>query len=771
MGKNLVIVESPAKAKTISKYLGPDFRVEASMGHVRDLPANRLGVDTDEGFEPQYTVLPSKKKVINQLKNAARDVDAVFLAPDPDREGEAICWHLKETVVPENADCHRVMFNEITKKAVKAAVEHPGQLNMHLVHAQQARRILDRLVGYKISPILWTKVKRGISAGRVQSVALRMIVDRERVIMAFKPVEYWLFQADLMGDVAPGFQAKLMKWKGEALQTGNKEAKTRIGDQEQADRVEQHLKRQPFILTRVQKKSKTQNPPPPFTTSKLQQEASRSLSFTVQHTMRIAQRLYEGKEVEGEASGLITYMRTDSTRVSDEAIDSVRSYIQDHFDSTYLPETHREFKQGDHVQGAHEAIRPTRVELSPEAAAPYLDRDELRLYTLIWKRFVASQMAARLADETTLEIQAGDGQFESRGLVVRFPGFQVLYKDTSQASTDKNAAGNVLPDLQEGATLQLNALLKEQQFTKPPGRFTEAALVKALEENGIGRPSTYASIIATLQNRTYAEKMEGRFKPTGLGMLVCELLEHAFPDLMDIHYTARLEDFLDQVERGQLTWQGMLHDFFEAFKPHLEKAENHMPNMNRQGLETDIRCEQCGAPYVIKNGKYGPFLSCSNYPDCTAAKRIRDLTPEDTHMPLLWAMMGPKTETIPTDKNCPECESPLVIKNGKFGAFTACSNYPNCTYIHRETTGVACPKEGCEGEIVVKKTKRGKPFYGCSEYPRCDFVSWDRPAGSPCPLCHAPTLFIKTRKSGDTLYCAEKECDYSRELEKNNDMD
>lgn len=659
-------------------------------------------------------------------------------------------------MVPENKPVFRVLFNEITKRAIQEAIKKPGSVNMNLVDAQQARRILDRLVGYKISPILWSKIKAGIPAGRVQSVALRMIVDREYEILAFNSEEYWSFEAELEGP--PPFKTKLVKWKGDAVRSGVKPTKCTIENETQAAAIEKALKQASFVVSDVKRKAKKQNPVPPFTTSKLQQDASRSLSFTVKRTMTVAQRLYEGKEIDGETSGLITYMRTDSTRVSDDAIRDVRQYIDTTYGDRYLPEKPRYFKQSKNAQDSHEAIRPTRVALTPELASPFLDRDELRLYTLIWKRFVASQMAPKEMDETVLQVQASDGLFETKGVVVTFPGFSAVFGEATQDEAQ-------LPDVKTGAVLDLLALTKTQNFTKPPARYNEASLVKALEENGIGRPSTYATIIATIQNRTYVEKDQGRFVATELGFLVTDLLTNSFPDLMDIHYTAKMEGLLDEVERGTRTWQSLLGDFYDTFNDFLKQAEDKMPDLKHLGLKTDLKCESCGSATVIKNGKYGTFLSCSNYPECTYAKRLRDLDPASTAVPILKALINlVKTDQVVVDQKCPRCEGQLVRKKGRFGEFTACSNYPDCTYIHQETTEVPCPKDSCDGEILIKKSKKGKVFYGCSAYPKCDFVSWDRPTGNPCPACDEKTTFLKERKRGGNLVvCANKECAYQEQ--------
>ncbi len=769
MGKSLVIVESPAKAKTINKYLGKDFKVMASMGHVRDLPPNKLGVDVEQDFKPSYIAMPSKRKVISELTSEAKKAEAIYLAPDPDREGEAICWHLRHSIAPDGKPVYRVMFNEITKNAVQHAIDNPGEVDTNRVDAQQARRILDRLVGYMISPVLWKKVKRGISAGRVQSVALRMIVDREYEIIAFKEEEYWTVAAMLEGGEKPAFKAKLVKWEDGALRQGNKPAKRAIENESQAREIEAVLRRSPFVVGEIKRKARKQNSPLPFTTSKLQQDASRALGFTVKKTMMVAQKLYEGVEIEGEPIGLITYMRTDSTRVSEEALTQVREYIGANFAPEYLPaEPRRAKSKKANVQDGHEAIRPTNPHYSPDSIKGFLGKDELKLYTLIWKRFVASQMTAKLMDETVIEIEAGPGLFEAKGLVTKFPGFSALYTEKKSAGDKDDDKDRDLPSLEEGERLNLHELDVDQNFTKPPARYSEASLVKALEENGIGRPSTYAAIIATIQNRDYVEKREGRFHPSDLGMVVTSLLINAFPDLMDITYTARMEERLDDVEEGKLTWVRLLHQFYDGFEHKLKNAEDHMPNLKRDGIPTDIKCDVCGAAMVIKAGKYGQFLSCSNYPECANAKRIKDLDPKTTENEVLRGMIGrgdDKPEAQEIGLGCPSCGSGrLVKKRGKYGEFIACDNYPDCRYIHKEQLGVKCPKPDCDGDVQVRRSKRGKTFYGCSNYPSCDYVSWDKPTGEPCPDCGAATLYEKARAKKTTHYCGS--CKFARQVDK-----
>ena len=608
-------------------------------------------------------------------------------------------------------------------------------------------------------------MKRGISAGRVQSVALRMIVEREYEILAFNKEEYWSFAAHLEGSTKPIFRARLVKWKDETLRQGNKSAKRSIENEAQALEIEETLKKSPFLIQSIKRKAKKQNAPLAYTTSKLQQDASRTLGFTVKKTMMVAQKLYEGIEIKGEPVGLITYMRTDSTRVSEEALTQVRDYITNHFDSAYLPEKARRIKQKANIQDGHEAIRPTKMELTPETLKTHLNRDELRLYALIWRRFVGSQMNPKLMDETVLTIQAGDGLFEAKGLITTFPGYTVLY-EKEDTSEDTEKSGD-LPKLEEGEVLKVCDLEKTQNFTKPPALYSEASLVKALEENGIGRPSTYASIISTIQNRDYVEKVDSRFHPTELGMVVTELLTKSFPDLMNVSYTAQMENQLDVVESGGRTWQNLLSDFYGNFEVSLKDAEEQMPNMKRDGLSTDLLCETCGKPVVIKTGKYGQFLSCSNYPECTYAKKIKDVDPDTTKVQVLKGMIGKEQERTPpkVEEPCPDCGGELVHKRGRYGEFIACSNYPDCRHIHKQTIGVACLRENCKGNVHVKKSRKGKTFYCCTRYPDCDYVSWDKPTGEACPNCNAPSLYEKKRKKELIHYCENKECQYSRVVE------
>ena len=814
MAKALVIVESPAKAKTILKFLGPGHVVKASMGHVRDLPKTKLGVDEKKNFKPTYQILPGRKKVIDDLKKSASTAEVIYLAADPDREGEAICWHLAEELKPVNKKIFRVLFNEITKKAVTAAMQDPGKIDLHKVDAQQARRILDRLVGYKISPLLWEKVRRGLSAGRVQSVALRMICDREAERERFKPEEYWSLAARLDADQPPPFEAKLVRRDGE---------KYEVKSREEMDSVLHELHGVHFIVREVAAREKRRNPYPPFITSRLQQDAARRLGFTVKRTMMIAQGLYEGKELGDLGTvGLITYMRTDSTRVAGEALAQVRQYIASRYGDANLPDSPRFYASRKGAQEAHEAIRPTSMEFAPESVAPYLSKDELALYMLIWNRFVASQMESAVFDTTTADIDAGRHGFRATGSVVKFPGFLAVYDDDGSSrkkerdeegdaprGEEEESAGRILPPLQAGQKLHRHGMRPEQHFTQPPPRFTEATLVKALEENGIGRPSTYASILATIQTREYVQKDKGRFVPAELGRLVSELLVGSFGDIVEVGYTARLEEELDEIEAGRLKWIEALKEFNEKFTKDLARAAAEMRNVKTEETPTDSVCDKCGRPMVIKWGRYGKFLACSGYPDCRNTQEIHngngggpaegeaappppieEVCPKcGRAMVLRRGRFGPflacsgypeckttrriqmsasgaieaKKERV-LEEHCPKCGKNLVVKHGRFGEFTACGNYPDCRYIKLKEVGVPCPLDG--GAIVERRSKRGRTFYGCDNYPKCEFVLWNKPVGRPCPKCRAPYLLERrTKREGDVLFCGAEGCGYKEILQ------
>ncbi len=791
------------------KFLGRGHTVKASMGHIRDLPKSKLGVKENGKFTPTYQVLPGRKKIIDELRKSAEGADAVYLAADPDREGEAICWHLAQELGKVNKKIHRVLFNEITKKAVTEAIKAPVKIDQDKVDAQQARRILDRLVGYKISPLLWDKVRRGLSAGRVQSVALRMICDREKEREAFKPQEYWSLDALLAADRPPDFEAKLVRRDGEKLE---------IGSVKEMEQVLVDLRGATFTVVDVKAREKRRNPLPPFITSRLQTDASRRLGFTVKKTMMLAQSLYEGKEL-GELGtvGLITYMRTDSTRVADEALAAVRGYIAQTYGKENLPEAPRTFASRKGAQDAHEAIRPTSIEYSPDKVRAFLSKDEERLYTLIWNRFVASQMESAVFDTTAAEIEAGRYGFRATGSVMKFPGFLAVYddapaqknKDAEEVSEtpreeDEESTDKVLPPLEKGQKLTLRKALKgEQHFTQPPPRYGEAMLVKALEENGIGRPSTYASILGTLQAREYVDKEKGRFIPTPMGRLVTDLLVESFGDIVEVGYTARLEEELDEIEEGRLEWIKALQEFNEKFSKDLERAAAEMRNVKTEETPTDSTCEKCGKPMVIKWGRYGRFMACSGYPECRNTQELSGPSKEEAQpqeineecpkcgkpMVLRRGRFGPflacsgypeckttrriqvsesgaieaKKEQL-LDESCPQCGQKLLVKHGRFGEFTACSNYPECRYIKLKEVGVACPKDG--GAIVERRSRRGRTFYGCKNYPACDFVLWKKPVAKPCPKCKAPyVLENRTKRDGEFLYCGSEECDYKEILE------
>ncbi len=815
MSKSLVIVESPAKAKTINKYLGKDYKVLASVGHIKDLPKKGLGVDVEKNFEPTYEVMPGKEKVVRELKAAAKEADTIFIATDPDREGEAIGWHIAEEVGGKGKNkkpIFRVMFNEITKAAVNEAFNHAAQINENLVDAQQARRVLDRLVGYQVSPLLWDKVRRGLSAGRVQTVAVRLVAEREREIQAFVKTEYWSVTANLSAQLPPIFDAKLYKIadqtvKSSGFDQGVKKSEVHIKSEDEAKQILTELEGAKYVVAEVSTKEKKRNPVPPFITSKLQQEASRKLRFPVKKTMQIAQKLYEGKDVGEGTVGLITYMRTDSTRVSEGALQEVREFVAGRYGQNYLPEKAIHYRSKKDAQDAHEAIRPTSVALSPESLAQYLDKDELALYRLIWQRFVASQMMPALFDQTTIDIAAGEKYlFRATGSVLKFDGFLAVYeegKDEKDEEDEERAAK--LPKVEKGENLKLNALTPNQHFTEPPPRYTEATLVKTLEEKGIGRPSTYASIMTVIQDREYVEKREGKFHPTDLGFIVNDLLVESFTDLFDVQYTARMEQELDEIAEGKIKWTASLRGFYDKFTVDLKSAQTHMKDVKRQEILTDEVCEKCGSKMAIKFGRFGQFLACTNYPECKSTREIVKPTANAS---------GEATAEGATDENpyanetCENCGKGMVLKKGRFGSFLACTGYPDCKttrkiaksgavmaapqllnencpdcgaqiaikqgpygeytgctsckYVKRETTGVACTRPGCKGEIVVKKSKRGKVFYGCSGYPECDRVYWDKPVAKVCPECQSPFLLEKynAKKGEMTLNCANEGCEY-----------
>ena len=797
-----MIVESPTKAKTIQKYLGAGYEVEASLGHIKDLPKKSLGVDLDNDFSTEYEVIPGKEKVIARLKKLAKGAETIYLAPDPDREGEAIAAHLAEELGGERVDgkksrksstsIRRVTFNEITKKAVQDAFRQPRDIDRNLVDAQQTRRVLDRLVGYQVSPLLWDKVRRGLSAGRVQTVALRLIVDREREIKAFIKEEYWTIAAHLVGAKPPQFIANFI---------GIGEEKTPIPNGEEADKLRAALEKADWSVRSVDKRERRRNAAAPFTTSKLQQDASRKLRFSVKRAMMIAQRLYEGVDLGDEGTvGLITYMRTDSTRVSNDAIAEVRELIAKEYGPEFRPETPNFFKSKKDTQDAHEAIRPTSAARHPEAIKKYLQEDEYKVYKLIWQRFVASQMNSAVFDQTTVDIDAINSgvtyRFRVTGSVLKFEGFLKVYEESKDAKDEEDEAlKHKLPVLTEGQKLTLKSLDTEQHFTEPPPRYNEASLVKELEERGIGRPSTYAAIISTIQERQYVQKVGGKFIPTEIGLVVTDLLVENFKDIFDFQYTARLEEELDEIEDGKEIWTDALAEFYKKFEKDLHYAEKHMENVKRMEKPTDEKCERCGSPLVIKWGKHGSFYACSAYDkndpnSCTFTKEnpidLPDLDSADLQettqeeycencgrpMVLKRGRFGQfmactgypdckttrrldqakKVPDIPLDEKCPQCGRNLLIRHGRFGEFISCSGYPDCKYVKQNLIGVKCP-ECKDGDIAEKKARRGNYFYGCTNYPKCEFTSAFKPVAEECPECKSPYLLEKTLKDGVYLIC------------------
>jgi len=869
MARSLVIVESPAKAKTINKYLGRNYTVKASYGHVMDLPKKDIGillpgeggkkkrkrktkgkapekkapkpvvVTSENIFEPTYVVIPGKLKVIGDLQKAAQKADAVYLAGDPDREGEAICAHLAtilgnpkrytkvvaaaaaeeangngkgangdksaEAAKPAKAAAapvkltppkiYRVMFNEITQKAIKAAFEKPTQVNENLVDAQQARRVLDRLVGYKISPLLWDKVRRGLSAGRVQTVALRLIVEREREIRAFVPKEYWTIHALLAAGEPPAFEAKLIKYNGADIE---------VPDEAEAQRILAAVEHAIWQVVNVAQKEKRRYAPPPFTTSKLQQAGYNRLRYTAKRTMALAQRLYEGVDLGEEGSvALITYMRTDSVRVSDDAIAQVREHVGANYGPNYLPDKPNFFKSKKDAQEAHEAIRPTDVSRTPESVKRYLEEDMFKLYQMIWQRFVASQMVPAVFDQTTIDVDASGYTFRATGSVMKFEGYLAAYqavKEEEEKEDEGDAAGNRLPQVSEGEQLRLESIRPEQHFTEPPPRYTEATLVKELEEKGIGRPSTYAAIISTIVEREYVKKDQGRFTPTMLGEKVSDLLVKAFEDIFDVGFTARLEDELDEIEEGKLPWRTSVKEFWDRFEEDLDKAHGAMESY-KAGIPTGEKCEKCGQGELLERiSRHGFFLGCSRYPDCDYIRDISEPGSEELEsetatqycdncgkeMAIKRGRFGtflactgyPSCKTtrrlaagtrkalqpdVRLDEKCPTCGAQLLRRHGRYGEFIGCETYPKCKYTRPVTLGIKCPKCN-EGEFVRRGTAkgrgRGRVFYGCSRYPDCDYTLPHEPINEPCPKCGAPFIVEKRTKQGNFRSCVRENCDW-----------
>jgi DNA topoisomerase-1 len=747
MERSLVVVESPAKAKTIRKYLGKGYEVMASVGHIMDLPARSMGVDLVSGqYTPHYEPIAGKSKVIAEITKNAKKADVVYLAPDPDREGEAIAFHIAEiakNAKPKNPPkIVRVRFHELTKKAIAEAFKEPDDLNKALYDAQQARRILDRVVGYQISPILWKKVQRGLSAGRVQSVAVRIVVDREREIEIFIKEEYWTIEALASAHIDPSFVVKLAK-----IDKKN----PKINNKDDAYVIRNALDNAEALVTNVQNKERLRRPGPPFITSKLQQDAARAFRFSTKQTMRVAQSLYEGVELGEEGSvGLITYMRTDSTRVSNDALAEVRTYIAGNFGQDFLPKEPNFYKNKKSAQEAHEAIRPTSLAYSPDRVRAFLKPEQFKLYSLIFDRFVASQMMPAVYDQSTIEVTKDSYLLRAVGSVLRFEGFLKAYREQAdeddQTAKDEAEIEKVrLPALKEGDKVRLSELKAEQHFTQPPPRFSEASLVKELEEKGIGRPSTYATIMTTIVDKGYTEKTQGRFSPTELGRIVTDLLSENFPNIMSVEFTANMEEKLDAIEEGSANWIKTLHEFYEPFKESVDKASTNMRNIKRMEEETDLKCQKCGLPMVIKWGKAGSFLGCSGYPNCSFTTPYKRVDGQ--------VLAEEKKEL--TDVKCSLCGAAMVLKRGRFGEFLGCSRYPDCSGTQALPVGVKCPKEACGGDIVSKRSKGGRSFFGCSRYPDCDFVSWQKPVAKPCESCGSNYLLEKTSKAGSKLYCPQ----------------
>ncbi|MEW6509509.1 MAG: type I DNA topoisomerase [Bacteroidota bacterium] len=734
-GKSLIVVESPAKAKTINKYLGKDFVVEASVGHIKNLPKSKIGIDIEGGFVPEYETIAGKHEVIARLRTHAKKAKAIYLATDPDREGEAIAWHIAKEIGEENPNVYRVLFHEITERGITEAMAHPTKVDENLVNSQQARRVMDRLVGYKISPFVWKTVFYGLSAGRVQSVAVRLICEREVEINSFTPEEYWSVVGEFQTSGCDPFLAKLFKVSG---------ADPVIRDRTTAEGYVNDIRKQSFRVADLQKKPVRRNPGAPFITSTLQQEAARRLRFHAKRTMMLAQKLYEGIELGGEGRvGLITYMRTDSTRLSDDAVSEVRSYIYENYGKEYLPHEPRLFKRGKASQDAHEAIRPTSVRHTPKAVRKYLDKEMFELYELIWNRFVACQMSAAVFEQTTVDVAGGDYLFRATDSVPQFRGFLQVYddvvEDVEKPAEDEDPVSKLPPALKINDTARLTNIIPNQHFTKPPARFTESSLVKELEALGIGRPSTYALIVDTIQGRKYVEARDRRLYPTELGNAVNRILVQNFPHLFNVEFTAKMEDELDTIASGKQTYHRVMEDFYHPFMRDLEGVDKNSAAIKKSLQETtDEVCEVCGRPMIIKWGRNGRFMACSGYPSCKNTRPLPAEQEQTRHT------VGIK---------CELCGGDMVVKGGRFGAFLGCSNYPTCKNTKPISIGVKCPKCG-QGEVIERKTKRKRVFYGCSRYPDCDFASWDKPVAQACDTCGNPYMVVKyTQSRGEYLVC------------------
>lgn len=754
MAKNLVIVESPAKSKTITKYLGKDFTVLASYGHVRDLVPREGAIDTEHGYEMSYEPIEKNEKHVSAIAKTLKKSDALYLATDPDREGEAISWHLYELLqdkkLLKDKAVYRVVFHEITKRAIQEAIQHPRELSQELINAQLARRGMDYLVGFNLSPLLWKKIRRGLSAGRVQSPALRLIAEREDEIEAFKPREYWTIEADLNKD-KQDFVAKLTQYNNEKVKqfTINNEV-----DAKSAHKQLEEAGGKQLLVANVEKKSRRRNPSAPFTTSTMQQEAVRKLGFSAQRTMRTAQSLYEGVDTGSGTIGLITYMRTDSVTLANEAIEEIRGFIATKYGKKNVPDKPRIYKtKAKNAQEAHEAIRPTSVMRTPDSLKDALNKDQYKLYNLIWKRTVACQMIHATLHTVAVDFACGDGNlFRSTGSTIATPGFMSVYlegKDDGKGDDDEK----MLPAMEKGDAIQLKTIRSEQHFTEPPPRYSEATLVRALEEYGIGRPSTYAAIISTLQNREYVEMDRRRFFPTDVGRVVNRFLTNHFPNYVDYEFTARMEDDLDAVSRGEKDWIPVMDHFWKPFIKLVKDKEKTVSRADATTEAMDEKCPKCESPLLIRLGRRGRFVGCSTYPDCDYTRNLGEDNGEEN-----------KPEIV-EDRSCPSCGSPLLIRTGKYGKFIGCSSYPDCTFIEPlekpAATGVKCPKCN-EGDMVTRRSRRGKTFYSCSRYPDCDYAVWNEPVNQPCPSCDWPILTKKsTKRRGDELVCPEKECGYA----------
>lgn len=789
--KNLVVVESPAKAKTINKILGKDYEVFASVGHIKDLPEDELGVDVENNFKPKYIIIPGKEKIVKELKKTAKGKKAIFLATDPDREGEAIAWHIAEEIISTDKSLliHRVTFHEITEKAVKEAFKAPGQLDIKKVEAQQARRILDRLVGYSLSPLLWKKVKRGLSAGRVQSVALRLVVEREREIEGFKSEEYWTIDGifEYKKEEQPqscSVPARLYKYKDKLIieRTKDGTANFLLKDEKTANSVLEELKAKEYILAEQERKKRKRNPPPPFITSTLQQEAAKRLGFTAKKTMLLAQQLYEGIEIPEEGSiGLITYMRTDSVRVAPEAQQWARKIIEERFGREYLPAEPPQYKSKKTAQEAHEAIRPTYEDRTPEKVKKFLSKDQFSLYKLIWDRFIASQMSPAQLESTTYIIKDTENisEFRATGTVIKFPGFMTLYQEQEinggNQGESTGAEGEIpaealsLPDIPEGSPLLLTEAQCSQHFTQPPPRYTEATLVKTLEEKGIGRPSTYATILSTIQERRYVTKIDGKFVPTELGIVVNDLLVERFPELIDVGFTATMEEELDQIEEGKTKWSKVVKEFYGPFKKDLDEALKNLQKIKPKDIPTDMLCEKCGLPMVIRWGRHGRFIACTGYPKCRNTKPLEEN--EDKQSTATEGKVADQKNSSQemsgksnsSGEVCDKCGSPMVIKRSRYGKFLACSRYPECKNTRPISSGIKCPLDG--GDLVERRTKKGRIFWSCSNYPRCKFATWYKPVNEKCPECGSPILVMKNQNGKKLLQCLKEGCKFQKELE------